>query len=132
MRRRALLPVMQRQTAGFFTSSQPGCLILHAGVCVFVCLCVSAPSCLLIKSCQLSCIYDAPIGFGGLRAGYSEPDYSCTRLMSPRGPPHYRHLCEKKKGGKKRCIAPHLNSHMHRKAFMVADIVRPLLPQLPA
>lgn len=59
---RALLPLIQRQAAGLFTFSQLHWVILRA--------CDSAPCALLIKSCQVPCIYDAAIGIQILCAGF--------------------------------------------------------------
>lgn len=59
---RALLPLIQHQATGLFTFSQPHWLILHA--------CDSAPCGLLIKSCQVPCIYDAAIGIHILCSGF--------------------------------------------------------------
>lgn len=59
---RALLPLIQHQATGLFTFFQPHWLILRA--------CDSAPCGLLIKSCQVPCIYDAAIGIHILCAGF--------------------------------------------------------------
>lgn len=55
---RALLQLIQHQATGLFTFSQPECL----ENCACMCVLDARPCSLLIKFCQIPCIYDAAIG----------------------------------------------------------------------